>query len=296
MRNRTAVALFSVLLSSTATCAPAATHRRAVGRTTGMAEVQRVMVVVLENEDAARAEEQPFLSELATRGALLHDYHALTHPSQPNYIALVAGSAYGIDSDAVVDIDAPHLGDLLDAHGVSWKVYAESYPGNCFLGATAGKMSAGQYVRKHVPFLDFIDVQNNPSHCNASIVEAAALDSDVRNGTLPRFSLYVPNMRNDGHDTGVAFADAWLKQRFEPLLADPRFATGLLLVIVFDEGRDDGPNTVFCSLTGAGIRPGATSDNYYDHYDLLRTFEEIFETGTLGRHDARAHVIENVWR
>src|SRR5207253_3193618 len=182
---RTAVSFF-LLLMAFAMCAPAATRRRAAGRTSGMAEVQRVMVVVLENEDSARAEQQPFLAQLAARGALLRDYHALTHPSQPNYIALAAGSAYGVDHDRPVTIDAP----------------------------------SGQYARKHVPFLDFADVQNDRERCGKSVVEAGQLDADIRNGTLPRFSLYVPNLRNDGHDTGVAFADAWLRQRFEPLLAD----------------------------------------------------------------------------
>jgi hypothetical protein len=280
-----------LLLLLIATGAPAATRRRAVGRPTGMAEVQRVMVVVLENEDATRADQQPFLASLAARGAQLRDYHALTHPSQPNYIAMFAGSAYGVNDDGPVTLDVPHLGDLLDAHAVSWKVYAENYPGPCFLGA-----SSGPYVRKHVPFLDFANVSRNGERCSRSIVEAGQFDADVRDGTLPRFSLYVPNLRNDGHDTGVAFADAWLRQRFEALLADERFSNGLLFVVVFDEGRDGGSNTVYCSLSGAGVRPGAVTDRYYDHYSLLRTIEEIFHAGTLGHHDAQASVISDIWR
>lgn len=289
-RTRLSISLFLLLLAF-AMCAPAATHRRAVGRTTGMPEVQRVMVVVLENEDSARAEQQPFLAALAARGAQLRDYHGLTHPSQPNYIALAAGSAYGVSSDGAVNIDARHLGDLLEERGLTWKVYAENYPGPCFLGATSGL-----YVRKHVPFLDFTNVQRDSARCARSIVDATQLDADLRNGTLPRFSMYVPNLRNDGHDTGVAFADAWLRQRFEPLLADPRFASGLLFVVVFDEGRESGPNTVYCSLSGAGVRPGAVSDQYYDHYSLLRTIEEIFHAGTLGRHDDAAATIGDIWR
>ncbi|MCU1348070.1 MAG: hypothetical protein JWO56_1100 [Acidobacteria bacterium] len=289
-------ALSIVLLITLPLSASAATRRRAVARASGMIEVKRVMVVVLENEDAVAAEQQPYLAALASRGALLRDYHALTHPSQPNYIALTAGSAYGVDHDDVVNLDVPHLGDLLEARGVSWKVYAENYPGNCFLGAAFGNAASGQYARKHVPFIDYGNVQNSRARCTRSIVDSGQLDSDVRNGTLPRFALYVPNMRNDGHDTGVAFADAWLQQRFEQLLADPRFSDGLLFVVVFDEGRTSGPNTVYCSLSGAGIRPGSVSNDYYDHYDLLRTIEEIFHTATLGHHDDHANVIQTIWR
>lgn len=283
----------SVLLLALAltVSAPAAARRRAVGRTAGMAEVQRVLVVVLENEDQARAEEQPYLASLAARGALLRGYHALTHPSQPNYIAFAAGSAYGVASDSTVNLDVPHLGDLLDAQSIPWKVYAENYPGNCYLGATSGL-----YVRKHVPFLDFADVQRDHDRCSRTIVDASQFDADVRNGTLPRFAFYVPNLRNDGHDTTVTFADAWLKERFEPLLADPKFSQGLLFIVTFDEGRENGPNTVYCSLSGAGVRPGAVSDAYYDHYSLLRTIEELFHAGTLGHHDAQADVIGDIWR
>lgn len=293
--HRSVIYLFAVLSSLLATPGFSGRQRAARPPLT-IGAVHRVFVVVLENEDAGAALAQPFLASLAARGALLRNYHALTHPSQPNYIALTAGSAYGVDHDDVVNLDVPHLGDLLEARGVSWKVYAENYPGNCFLGAAFGNAASGQYARKHVPFIDYGNVQNSRARCTRSIVDSGQLDSDVRNGTLPRFALYVPNMRNDGHDTGVAFADAWLQQRFEQLLADPRFSDGLLFVVVFDEGRTSGPNTVYCSLSGAGIRPGSVSNDYYDHYDLLRTIEEIFHTATLGHHDDHANVIQTIWR
>lgn len=50
--------------------------------------VDRVFLVILENENAGAALQQPFLKQLADTGAYLANYHALTHPSQPNYIAL----------------------------------------------------------------------------------------------------------------------------------------------------------------------------------------------------------------
>jgi len=284
-----------VLLLSLPLSATAAPRRHAAGRPVGIVEVQRVMLVILENEDAAPAEQQPFLAALAARGALLRSYHALTHPSQPNYIALTAGSAYGVADDNPVTINVPHLGDLLEARGVSWKVYAEQYPGNCFLGAASGSVATGQYARKHLPFLDYTNIQTSRQRCTRSIVDSGQLDSDVRNGTLPPFAMYIPNLRNDGHDTSVAVADTWLRQRFETLLADPRFNDHLLFIVVFDEGSSSGPNIVYCSLSGAGIRPGSVSDDYYDHYDLLRTIEEIFHTGTLGHHDATAQVIQGIW-
>src|SRR5262249_29701624 len=117
---------------------------------------RKIMVVVLENTDYDDAIEQPFLASLVKRGLLLTHFTAVAHPSQPNYIAMVAGSSFGVRSDGNVDLDQRHIGDLLEAKGLQWKVYAEGYPGGCFLGARAGS-----YVRKHVPFLSFKSVQND---------------------------------------------------------------------------------------------------------------------------------------
>ena len=255
----------------------------------GIGEVQRVFIVVLENEDIEYALLQPTLVSLAARGALLRNYFAITHNSQPNYIALAGGSTYGVGNDPVT-LDVPHLGDLLEARGVSWKTYAEGYLGNCFLGA-----QAGAYVRRHNPLISFADVQSDPARC-ARIVPASQFDTDLQNHDLPRFALYIPDLNHDGHDTGVAAADAWLRARFEPLLADPNFTDGLLFIVTFDEGRVPGPNRVYTAFVGAGVRPGSVSFATYDHYDLLRTIEQIFRTGSLHRLDENATVISDIWR
>jgi Phosphoesterase family len=295
-RRLTPIALCAVLLvTGTIPVATGAPRRRAFVRPSGINAVRRVFVVILENEDIAPALDQPFLAEIAARGALLRNYHGLTHPSQPNYIALTAGSAYGIVSDSRVDIDVPHLGNLLEAKGYDWKVYAENYPGNCFLGAVAGDAASGQYARKHMPFLDYQNVQDDPARC-ARIVEAGQLDADFSADALPRFAMYVPNLRNDGHDTGTAFASRWLESRFAGYLENPAFMDGTLFVVVFDEGSDKGPNNVYCALIGTGVAPGSTSDLFYDHYDLLRTIEEIFHTGTLHHHDDPARIIDDIWK
>src|SRR5438105_14179195 len=72
--------------------------------------VSHVFMIILENTDQSLAVDQPYLSELGGQGAVLTNYHALPHPSQPNYIALVAGSAYGATDDTPVPIDVKPLG------------------------------------------------------------------------------------------------------------------------------------------------------------------------------------------
>jgi hypothetical protein len=249
-----------------------------------------MMIVILENTDYDQAIKQPFLASLARRGALLENFHAETHPSQPNYIALIAGSTYGVSSDRNVTLDERHIGDLLDAKGLTWKVYAEGYPGHCFLGARAGA-----YVRKHVPFLSFKDVQTIPDRC-AKIVPASDLKADLRDRALADYSLFIPDLDDDGHDTSVAYSDRWLARVFGPLLRDRRFTRNMLLVVTFDEGKNSRSNHIATLLVGDAVLPGGRSEQPCNHYSVLRLAEDMFGLGTLGQNDARAIQISGIWK
>ena len=250
-------------------------------------------MVILENEDAGKALDQPFLKQLASEGAYLSNFYAVAHPSQPNYMALLSGTTDGIHGDATVTVDRHHLGDLLEARGLRWKSYAEDYPGGCDLNA-----HIDHYVRRHEPFLNFRNVQSDPARC-ASVVNARELQSDVASGTLPDFALYIPDNLHNGHDRGIASADRFMAATFGPLLHDPRFTTDLLFIVTFDEaeGQSD-KNRIYTVLWGDAVRSGAVSDVVYTHYDLLRTVEDSFGLGTLGAHDADpdTRAISGVWR
>jgi Phosphoesterase family len=251
----------------------------------------KVMIIVLENTNYDDAIEQPFIRSLARQGALLTRFLAETDPSQPNYLALISGSTHGVHDNDNVSINAPHVGDLLEAKGLQWKVYAEGYPGNCYLGDRAG-----DYVRKHLPFLSFSNVQTNPARC-ARIVNASQLTRDIQSGTLPNYSLYIPDERNDGHDTGVSYADEWLSTTFGPMLLDRQFTDGLLLVVTFDEGKSSpSSNHILTVLLGDSVKPGARSGKAYNHYSLLRLVEDEFGLGTLGENDAEALAITGIWK
>jgi hypothetical protein len=252
--------------------------------------IERVVVVVLENTNADVAEQLPFLSRLASEGARLDQYYAIAHPSQPNYIAVAAGSTWGVDHDNVVTLDVAHLGDLLEKAHLDWRVYAEHYPGHCYLESATEDLL---YVRRHVPFLEFANVQKNAARCNAHIVNATVFEADVATRSLPAFSLFIPNQRHNGHDTSPGHADAWLESRFGPLLNDERFTSRTLFVVTFDES-DSTDLRVATVLWGAGVRTGSTSRHRYDHYSLLRTIEELLHLGTLGQQDARAEPIRDV--
>lgn len=252
--------------------------------------VRKVFVVVLENTDYSDALKQPFMARLSREGALLTQYHGVARPSQPNYLALIGGGIFGVSSNDNVDIDERHLGDLLEEKGLTWKAYAEDYPGDCFLGK-----SKGPYARKHVPFLSFTNVTRNPARC-AKIVNAARLEADIAAGELADFTLFIPNNNSNGHDSGVEHADRWLARTFGPLLANPAFMKDMLFMVTFDESGPFGGNRVYAALYGESVIPGRESSQKLTHYDFLRTVEELFSLGSLGRNDKNASMIEGIWR
>jgi hypothetical protein len=255
------------------------------------APFKKIFVVVLENDDYEDAYAQPFMKKLADEGALFEDFRAITHPSYPNYIAMTSGSTHGIDDNGQRTLDVSHLGDLLETKGLDWKVYAEGYPGNCDL-----RKSKGRYARRHVPFLSYKNVQENPERC-ARVVNAERLMADVESGRLAEYSLYIPDNFNNGHDTGMRYADRALRKTFGPLLGDARFNEGMLFVVTFDEDDGRHGNRIYTTFWGDSVVPGTRVKARYSLYDLLRTIEDAFGVGTLGRNDERARRITgDLWK
>jgi phospholipase C len=260
----------------------------------------RVFIIMFENELESAVLLDEYMRDLQARGARLSDYHGVTHPSQPNYIAAVAGLPFVTD-DTCQDIDATSVIDLLEAKGVTWKAYMEGLPED----DKAVCISAdGLYYRKHDPFVSMNNIRNNPGRL-AKIVNAKRLHEDIDAGKLPQFCWFTPNIQNDGHSppdatalhrwSGVEFLSQWIKGFIEPLLANPVFMKGTLVVVTFDESIPYADNHVYAALLGNMVKPGTVEPDRYDHYSLLRTIEENFELGTLRRNDLTADWFHFLW-
>lgn len=253
--------------------------------------MKKVMIVIFENTDYKDALNQNFMGRLASEGALLTNMSAEVHPSQANYIALTSGSLGGVSGDSPQNVNQTNIVDLLERKGLTWKAYAEGWPGNCFKGA-----KSGQYVRKHNPFISYINIQNNPARCSR-IVDATELDADIATGQIPDFSIYIPDMRNDGHDTDVTFADRWYERAFGNRIKDDHFMEGMTLITTFDEsGSFFGNNHIYTSFYGPLVKSGAQSNAAYNHYNLLKTIEVGLGIGDLGRNDKTAVPILGIWQ
>ncbi len=249
-----------------------------------MPDFAHVFVIVMENREYGSIvgnRDAPFLNDLIAQGGLAQGYHGVTHPSQPNYLALFAGSTFGIRDDGVHDIDARNLADQLEDHGRTWRVYAQGVPPGCStVAAASGGVdllgAPGVYVRKHEPAISFLDVSRDPARC-ARIDRLAAFDPAAAD-----FELVIPNMTNDMHDGSTAQGDAFLRA-FAPRITDsPAFANSLL-VVTFDEGTTDagGGGRIATVLVSPRVAAGTTSGIGHDHYSLLRTIENAWALGCL---------------
>ncbi|GAB5588909.1 hypothetical protein Unana1_03809 [Umbelopsis nana] len=258
------------------------------------------MVVVLENQDYSSVIKDSYLGGLAKahNGTLLTNYYARTHPSQPNYIAMIGGQLFGIvevsiNSDGNYSVDNKTIVDILEPKGISWKAYAEDYvPGTNGTCNTASEQSGNLYRRKHNPFMSFSSITSNTTRCQ-NIVPATQLQTDI-SGNLPQFMFYIPNMNNDGHDTGLATASDWTKSFIEPLLSNTAFnsqTNRTAVLLTWDESKSpNGSNQVWSVLVGSGVRPQANNVDAtaYNHYSILATVEKNWNLGNLGQNDATA--------
>jgi phosphatidylinositol-3-phosphatase len=253
-----------------------------------------VLVVVFENHEAidiAGSPDAPTFRALGRRYATLTRYTAVTHPSLPNYLALVSGSTQGITSDCTeCVVRARSLADTLAASGRTWKTYAEGLPRPGFTG-----VSAGRYAKRHDPFLYFRSVLDSPAR-RRHVVPFTQLARDVAARSLPDYALVVPDVCHDMHDCSVATGDAWLRAHVVPLLRSPALAGGAVFV-VFDEGTEDvgGGGSVEALALGPTVRRGSVFSEPTNHYGLLRTLEDAWGLPWLGR-SATATPITGIWK
>jgi hypothetical protein len=246
---------------------------------------RHTVVVIMENHSYAEviaSAGDPFINQLARRGALFTRSYGVTHPSEPNYLALFSGSTQGLSDDSCPHrFSAPDLAADLIAAGRSFTGYAEGLPSP---GSTA--CAAGGYARKHAPWTDFSNVPRSASQPFASF---ASRDF----GRLPTVSFVVADLCHDMHDCGVATGDAWLRAH---MAGYARWAMthDSLLILTWDEDDGSQGNQIPTIFAGQMIRPGRYQERI-THYNVLRTIEDAYRLRRDG-HAATAQPITDVWR
>ncbi|ORW19593.1 alkaline phosphatase family protein [Mycobacterium palustre] len=244
-----------------------------------------VVIVIEENRSASHIignKATPFINALAANGANMAQSFAETHPSEPNYLALFAGSTLGVTTDACpVDGGAtPNLASELLAAGYTFAGYAEGLPA---VGSTA--CSAGKYARKHVPWANFTNVPP------ATSLPFSAFPMG-NYASLPTVSFVIPNNDDNMHDGSIAQGDAWLSRELSGY-ANWAVANNSLLILTWDED-DGGPrNQIPTVIYGAHVQPG-TYNERINHYSVLATLEQMYGLPKLG-YAAGAAPIATIW-
>ncbi|MDP1634686.1 MAG: alkaline phosphatase family protein [Gallionellaceae bacterium] len=241
-----------------------------------------IVIVIEENKSFSQIignREAPYINDLAKRGALFTQSYGITHPSQPNYLALFSGSTRGISSNTCpLDLAGNNLASQLIAKGLSFASYSESLPEPGYDGCIYGA-----YMRKHNPIANWKELADYNQPFSAFPTDYAQ---------LPTVSFVMPDQRNDMHDGSIAQGDAWLKKNLEGY-AQWAMTHNSLLIVTWDEDDGSSQNRIATILVGATVKPGQYRQRI-DHYGLLRMVEELYGLPLLNE-SAKAQTIQGLW-
>jgi Phosphoesterase family len=244
-----------------------------------------IVVVIFENKHRSSvmsSGQAPYLDKLAAKGASMTRSYGVTHPSQPNYLALFSGSTHGVHSNACPQnfSKTDNLGHQLRKSGFTFIGYSESLPKTGFRGCASGR-----YMRKHNPWVNF---RTLPAKTNRPFSD---FPRDYEK--LPTVAFVSPNMCHDMHDCSIRTGDRWMTKHFDRYA---RWAVrhNSLLIVTFDENAGGSAHSIPTIIVGENVRPGVYRERL-NHYGLLRTIEDVYELPHLGRAKA-ASPLSKIWK
>ncbi|MFJ9867491.1 alkaline phosphatase family protein [Streptomyces sp. NPDC101165] len=287
-RNRRPLTALAGAVALTATSIGLWTATASTAQAAALPTPDHVVVVVMENHAYSQvigSSSAPYINNtLKAGGANLTQSYGLTHPSEPNYYMLFSGSNQGRTDDSCVtvgSISAPNLASELIAAGQTWKSYNESLPSQ---GSTV--CSSGNYAQKHNPWFGFSNVPTNTA------MTMAQFPTDYT--TLPKVSFVVPNLCSDMHDCSVSTGDTWIQNHLGAYATWAQTHNSILAV-TFDEDNKLSGNRIPTVLYGQHVAPGSSSSTTYNHYNVLRTVEDLAGLTTHAGNAGSAADITGIW-
>jgi hypothetical protein len=241
--------------------------------------------------------EAPYINSLAGQCGLATNYHNVSHPSLPNYIAATSGlpaaglTRFGSDCSPSPSCATP--AKSLFGQLTSWKAYEESMPHRC------DHKDAGEYAVRHDPPAYYPALTT----CARNDVPYGQLARDLARRRLPAFSFVTPNLTDDMHDGTIAQGDDWLRTRLPLILDSTAYRSGTLVVaITWDEGQGGGSNNCAANTHDVGCHvaaivvspstpPGTRSGQLFNHYSLLGSTERLLGVAPLGQAGAASSMI-----
>jgi Phosphoesterase family/Bacterial Ig-like domain len=224
----------------------------------GIPTYKHIVVVFEENhsyDEIAGNPQAPYINSLMASGANLINFHAITHPSQPNYFALYAGSTFGTTDDNPHSEPDPTIDTVLKGAGLTFTGYVDqTQNGSDF---------------NHDPWVSFPEGTSVQTDITTSFL---ALFPGGDYSSLPSVAYVVPNDDANMHSGTIAQGDQWLQNNLSAY-AQWAVDNDSLLVVVWDESdssSNNPTNQVAAILYGAHVVPGNYNTSYND-YNLLST-------------------------
>lgn len=244
----------------------------------------------------------PTCSSSATLAAL-QGAAATYHLYASLYGTLAVGDAFPNSTNFNIAGGAPFTTDNLAAElrsqGKSFVEYSDGLAaaggadgaGNSVIGTInnpADPFSVG-YAHRHDPVADWMSATPTgnqlPNTAEQDFANFGAGGVDF--SSLPDVSFIVPDTIHDMHDgavpTAVAKGDAWLAGNLANYLAWAKTHNSLLIFTTDENDFVDPSNQILTVINGDKrlFRPGVSNQDF-NHFDVLRTLEDIYGTGYAG--------------
>ncbi|HJS96451.1 MAG TPA: alkaline phosphatase family protein [Solirubrobacteraceae bacterium] len=267
------------------------------------AKTRHIIWIIFENHStdqiigppgSVAATKMPYLNTIARSCGLAANYHAITHPSLPNYIALTSGSTHGLRGDCrACSVDGGSIFSRLHHARRSWRSYEENMPKPC------GQRDTTLYAKRHNPAAYYSALRPACRRYDIRLGRPTRgpLHRALARGRLANFVLIIPNLCHDMHSCAPQSADAWLQRWLPRLTGSAAYRRGhTVIFLLTEEGGHHGRRGERCRLSaepscivplivvGASTRPGTVSRRDFSHYSLLRTTQELLAAGRLLGH------------
>src|SRR6266571_8872082 len=240
----------------------------------------QLVVVLMENKNLNEVYgPAPYMTQLADQYSFSQGWSSITNPSQPNYIAILGASTFGVSGDGNhPNLNHPTLVDLIETSGHTWNAIAEGAGGSgCGLSPPRGE--------DHFPFLSYTTITSNSARC-ANLHSGGTTDVVAALNAGTNFIWFTPTDNHNMHDNSVSSGDAWL-QSWVPGLLTAMAGKKAALIIMFDEAYTSPPYT-YMSFSGPATNLAYKSTASYNHYSLAKLLEDVWGGGNLGQGDVTA--------
>lgn len=246
--------------------------------TAAVVPASKIVVMVMENKGISQmmnTTNAPFISSMAKKYGYATDFKGMTHPSQPNYVYMVAGENKGITTNAYKQVRGPSiLGNTIKA-GRTAKVVADGMGSNW-----CRQTGTSPYAFRHNPWVPFKDER---ALCEKFDFDYSRFPKHVTNGWIANVEFLIPSNDHNAHDKSIKAADDWFKTNINRMLAGPDYKAGrLAIVITGDEDNKQEDQRILTVL----IHPSQNHNVVTVPLDLLslhRTLARFGHTPPLGK-------------